>query len=226
MSHLKRLSMPKSWPIKRKGIKFVIKSKPGPHSLDTSIPLGIVLRDILRYCNTMREAKFILNNKIILVDGRRRKDYRFPVGLFDIIRIADIEGAFRVVFDEKGGIKLISDKPLDVKLCKIVGKNKIKGKMQLKFSDGKTLILDKEGYNVGDSLFVNLPKMDVKEHIKFEKGALIYLTGGKHIGETGRIDDVVADNIIYKNDKNVLVATLKKYAFPVGKDKSLIKIKE
>lgn len=226
MSHLKRLCMPKSWPIKRKGIKFAIKPKPGPHPLESSMPLGMILRDVLKYAANTREVKFILQNKIILVDGKRRKDHRFPVGLFDVIKIADTEEAFRVVFNKKGDIELIQDKAADTKLCRIAGKGKVKGKTHLRLHDGKNILVDKDDYKVGDGLFVSLPKLEIKEHIKFEKGTLVYLIGGKHTGETGKVEDVAADKVIYKNDKNILVETLKGYTFPVGKTASLIKLKK
>ena len=56
--------------------------------------------------------------------------------------------------------------------------------------------------------------------------SLVFLTGGKHIGETGKVQDIASSRIIYKTEKGDVVETLKKYAFPVGKDKPLIKITE
>lgn len=221
---MKRLCMPKTWRIKRKGIIYVVKPKPGPHSLNGSMPLGIILRDVLKYAKDMREVKFILQNKIILVDGKRRKDYRLPIGLFDVIKMPDTEESFRVVLDKKGNIKLIQDKIAD-KLCKIVGKGKVSGKTQLRLNDGKNILVEKDDYKVGDSLFLSLPKLEIKEHVKLEKGVLVYLIGGKHTAETGKVEDVSSDKITYKSSKNTPVETLKKYSFPIGKETSLIKIK-
>ena len=107
-NHLKRLNAPKRWKIKRKGLKFVTKQMPGPHKMDRSIPLNIVIRDLLKYANTAREVKNILNNKTVLINGVRRKEPKFPVGLFDVMEIKDTGEYFRVVLDKKGKIVLIS----------------------------------------------------------------------------------------------------------------------
>ena len=225
MTHLKRLNKPKTWPIKKKGIKYALKPKPGPHSLVTSMPLGILLRDVMGYADDLTEAKYILNNKTVLVDGKRNTDYRFPAGLFDTIRIADTDQSFRIIINSKGKLEVIKEKSADMKLCKVTGKTSIKGKTQLNLNDGKSKIIDKDTYKVGDSLLLKLPELEIKEHIKFEKGALVYLIGGKHIGETGKIESIAEEKIIYKGEDKQLVETLKIYAFAVGKEKSLINLK-
>jgi len=48
MAHLSTLAAPKSWPIKRKGIKWITRPKSGPHNLKSSLPLIVVLRDMLK----------------------------------------------------------------------------------------------------------------------------------------------------------------------------------
>jgi ribosomal protein S4E len=53
---------------------------------------------------------------------------------------------------------------------------------------------------------------------------LIYLTGGKHIGQIGKIQDIIGNRILYKTESGDVVETLKDYAFPIGKDKPLIKL--
>ena len=42
--HLKRLPAPVNWPIHRKEFRWVVKSRPGPHPLDRSLPLLLVVR--------------------------------------------------------------------------------------------------------------------------------------------------------------------------------------
>ena len=56
-TRLKRQMAPKFWKIERKHSRFVLKVHPGPHSKSTAYPLGVVLRDILKVCSTMREAE-------------------------------------------------------------------------------------------------------------------------------------------------------------------------
>jgi len=80
--HLKRYFAPKTWKIKRKGIKYITKPSPGSHKINMAMPLNVILRDILDYADSNREIRFILEKKNIEIDGIRRKDYKFPVHHF------------------------------------------------------------------------------------------------------------------------------------------------
>jgi len=66
----------------------------------------------------------------------------------------------------------------------------------------------------------------INTHIKLEKGSTIFLIGGKHLGETGTIEDITGNKIIYKIKSNEVFETLKKYAFVIGIDKPIIKLDE
>ena len=227
--HLKRHFAPKTWKIKRKGIKFVAKPSPGPHKISMSFPLNVVLRDVLGYANSNREVKFILEKKEVMVDGIRRKDYRFPVGLLDVLSLKDINEHFRIVLDKKGKLDLIKigEEERGLKLNKITGKKMIKGKIQLNLYDGKNIFVKENSYKVGDSVLLTLgEKNEIKEHISFGKNILIYLTGGKHTGQIGKVQDIIGNRILYKTESGDTVETLKEYALPVGKDKPLISLTE
>src|SRR3989338_3611168 len=139
--HLKRHFAPKTWKIKRKGIKYIAKPSPGPHKIVMSFPLNVLLRDILGYANSNKEVKFILEKREITVDGIRRRDYRFPVGLLDVLSLKDINEHFRIILDKKGKMVLIKigDEEKGLKLCKITGKTAVKGKIQLNLYDGKNI---------------------------------------------------------------------------------------
>lgn len=225
--HLKRLYAPKSWQIKRKGIKFVSRPNPGPHSFRLSMPLNLIIRDLLKYAKSTKEVKRILQNKNIIIDGIRRKDHRLPVGFMDSIEFKETSNYFRVVLNKKGKIALIKieKNEANLKLCKINGKSKVKGKTQLNLHDGKNILLDKDLYKVGDSVLITVPKQEIKQHLKLEKGAFIYLIGGKRIGEVGIAEDIIENKIKYKKDSDVF-ETLKKYAFVIGKEKPAIKVED
>jgi len=227
-NHLKRLIAPKTWKIKRKGIKFIVRPNIGPHSLSTSMPITIVIRDLLGYAKTRREVKNILQNKEVLVDGIRRKDSSFPVGLFDVVRIKDTKEQFRVMLDNKGNIELlkIDEKGAGIKPYKIAGKTKTKKKTQLNLFDGRNIILDKDEYKVGDTVVVDLSKKEIKTNIAFKKGSMVYLIAGKHTGSIGFIEDIAGKKIIYKTEKGSVFETLKKYAFVIGGEKPAIKIRK
>lgn len=225
--HLKRYITPRTWDIKIKGIKYVSKPSRGTHGIGMSMPINVIIRDLLNYASTTREVKYMLNNRNVLVDGIRRKDYRFPVGLFDVLSFADVNEQFRMVLNEKGKLALVKVKKEEAaaKPCKITGKKAVKGKIQLNFYDGKNMLVEKNSYSVGDVLVLSLgEKSEVKGHIKLEKGALIFLTGGKNIGTVGTVQDISGSRIIYKALNGDVFETLKEYAFPIGKEKPVIRL--
>lgn len=226
-NHLKRLAAPKAWNIKRKENKFIAKPNPGAHSLKLGMPLSVFIRDILKYAKTTKEVKKILQNKDILVDGIRRKEHRFIVGLMDVISIPELKKYYRVILDKKGKIGLIDIKKDDasIKPCRITGKNKVKGKVQLNLFDGRNILVDKDDYKVNDTVIISLPKQEIKKCIRLDKKGIVFLIGGKRIGETGIVEDIIADKIRYKS-KDGVFETLKKYAFAIGKEKPEIKLEK
>jgi len=226
--HLKRLAAPRSWPIERKSGTFIAKPNPGPHSLESGIPLGVLIKDILGYARTTRETKKILQNRNILVDGIRRKEHRFIVGLMDTLEISELKKYYRLIFDKKGKLSLIEIKKEDayIKPCRIRGKNKVRGKTQLSLFDGRNIVTDKDDYKVNDTLMISLPDQEIKKHIKLDKNVLVFLTGGKHIGELGLVEDIISDKIRYKAKTGEVFETLKKYAFAIGKEKPEIKLEK
>ena len=54
--HQKRVAAPISWPITRKTHHWVVGANAGAHSMETGIPLLVVVRDILKVANNAREA--------------------------------------------------------------------------------------------------------------------------------------------------------------------------
>ncbi len=225
--HLKRFFAPKTWKIKRKGIIFIAKPKPGTHKIEHSVPLSVILRDILNYAQTKREARYILGKKGVLVDGAVRLDHSFPVGLFDVLTLSELDESFRIVLDKKGKIVLIKIEKNDSKIkpYQIKGKTRIKGKTQLNLSSGKNMVIGEDKFKVGDTIFIGTEKKaGITEIIPLQKNVLVYLTGGKHIGQTGKVQEIRGEKIFCKTESGEEVETLKRYAFPIGNDKPIIKL--
>ena len=65
--------MPKSWKIQRKGITFISKPNSGSYMRKYVISVLVLLRDILGVAKTSKEAKFIVNNKTVLINGKQTK---------------------------------------------------------------------------------------------------------------------------------------------------------
>ena len=223
-SHLKRIASPKAWNISRKGMKFVTKPAAGPHSLQTGMPINILLKDILNYASTTSEVKKILSINEIKVDGKSRKDFRFPVGIFDTIEFTSTQTHFRVIFNKKGKLDLvkINKEEAALKPCKIIGKTMVNGKLQLNLYDGKNIFVNDGAYKGGDTVLLSLPGQKINKHLKLDKKSAVFLIGGKHAGEIGNIEDIIKDKITYRDKNGSLIETSKKYAFVVGDTKPSI----
>ena len=107
MKSTKRNAVPRFWSIEIKKTKFVSSLFPGPHSKKESVPLIILLRDILKIADTKKEINQILNARQVLVDNTVRTDVRFPVGLFDSVAIPSLNLFYRVTFNKIGHINAV-----------------------------------------------------------------------------------------------------------------------
>ena len=209
---------PKSWPIKRKGIKFITRPNPGAHNSSNSIPISLVLTNILKYARVRKEVKKILYEGKVLVNNKIRKDCHLPVGLMDIVSAPSLKESYRVLYTEKGKFNLlkISKDEENLHLQKIVNKTTLKkNKVQINTFDGGCLIVDKDEYKTGDTIVLSLKDKKIVEHLPFKKGARIYMYGGKNIGKVGTLEEVKDHNIIVKT-KEGSFETAKRYAFVVG----------
>ncbi len=231
--HLKRLNAPKSLKIRRKERKFTVKPSPGPHPVKKSISLALVVREHLKLADTLREAKRIISNGEIIIDGEVKKDYKFPCGLMDVISVPHMKKHFRVLFNRRGQLVLvpIENKQAEWKLCRIENKTTLKGKKtQLNFHDGNNKIVKKDEYSTGDVLKIILKDKKIDDVYKFDKGSVSMIIGGSHIGEIADIKDIQivessrANLTTMKGENEFL--TLQKYVFPIGTKKPTISLPE
>jgi len=192
-NHQKRLSAPTSWPVERKTETFTVKADAGPHGED-GVPLLILLRDVLGYVDSRKEAQYALDQDTVLVNGTAVSDVTRPIGMFDIVEFEEREEHYRVFPDEGGRLALT---PIDAeaagsKLGKIVGKHQVPGgDTQLTMHDGETLIV--EGgvdYTPSDSLVIDNADGSVVVHFPYEEGALVTAVDGQHAGEIGTVTSI------------------------------------
>lgn len=230
MAKLKRYVAPKFWNLQTKKSKWTVAVRPGPHKKMESIPLQILLRDVLKMVETGKEAKNVLQNKEVYVDGKLAKDFAFPVGLMDVVSFPKIKKYFRIVPIKKGfGPIEISAEESKMKILKIKNKKTLKkGKMQLNMHDGRNVLATKDEYATGDSVLVELPKIKIVEHMKLAKGNTILIFEGKDIGTIGRVIEVISSGkgesrVLYETDKGK-DETIKDHVIVVGKTKPLVTI--
>lgn len=226
-NHLKTLSAPKTWNIKRKKNVFVTRPNPSGQAMKFTLSINMVFKDMLGYCKTTNEVKKVLQENNVLVDGKRVLDPREAIAFMGILNIAETKESFRITLDKKGKlqVKKIDNNESDVKPIVIKGKTVLsKDKIQLNMSDGRNIIIKKNDYKIGDALLIALPKQDIKEHIKLDKGTVIILTAGKQIGSTGIIDEIEGNKIKFIADDKAVHETKKVYAYPIGVKKASITV--
>jgi small subunit ribosomal protein S4e len=221
LTRLKRLASPKWWPIERKIKKFTVPPR-GPHKKNLSLPLQVLLRDTLKLAETGKEARTVIKKGEILIDGRKIKDPKFGVGIFDLIEIPSIKRFWRII--PKNGLSLIEipENEKKLKICKIVDKKTLKGKRdQLNLNDGRN-ILTKEKYSTQDSLLIELPEQKIVDHIKFEKGSIAMVLEGRNAGKVSKIKEIEKNRVWLEDEKTYEVP--KKLVIVVGRDKPIIKL--
>ena len=195
-NHQKRLSVPKSWPVKRKESTFTVKADAGPHG-ESGVPLVILLRDVLGYVDDRKEARYALSEGSVLVNGEPARDESRPIGMFDIMTFEQRGEHFRVFPDEGGRLAL---SPIDgdaaaSRLGKIIGKQQVAGgEFQLTLHDGSNVQFSADevaAYSADDSLVVDNETKEVVAHFPFEEGAMVTAVDGHHAGDIGTVAEIV-----------------------------------
>jgi len=206
--HLKRIRAPKSWMIDKMGGVFATRPCQGPHKLRESMPLHLILRRKLGYALTSPEVLKILKEKEneVRIDGKVRRNPKFPVGLMDVITIPKTGDKFRVFYDEKRRFTLLKlkDKEINQKLLKIVrveiGANKIPYCVT---HDARTIRFPESSIKVGDTIQYNFETNTIEKHFKLAVGHKALVTMGNNLGRIGIIQSIV------KKLGNIAVITLK-----------------
>lgn len=224
---MKRTTMPSFWPVERKTKKFVVGPMPGPHSKNKCISLGVVLRDVLKLAENMKEAKKILNSSLVKVDGVVRKDRRFPVGLMDVVAVGS--EYYRILPGKKGlYLHRMSEDERRIKLSKVINKTCISGKYQLNLHDGKNMIAGND-CRTGDVLVIDTDSNEIKQVLNFRKGSVALITGGSNAGSTGKIEEIIVarssqpNQIVIKSQNERLIVPAG-YVYVVGIDKPVISL--
>ena len=229
--HIKRMAAPSSWAIPRKTSYWVTKPRPGPHGTRESMPLLGVIRDMLKLCDNSREARFIIGSRGVSVDGKVVTDYKFPVGLMDVVTIAKTKQSYRMLVDYKAKLRLVPIEEAEKawKLARIDNKTSAKkGKVQLNLHDGRCIMIPKDQYKTGDVLKIELPSQKVMKAYKLEKGNLALVTGGSHPGTVQTIENYQvrrgsASNLVTFKEG---FSTVKENVFVVGDKAPEIKLLE
>jgi small subunit ribosomal protein S4e len=190
-NHQKRLSAPTTWPVERKTETFTVKAAPGPHG-ETGVPLLILLRDVLEYVDSRKEARYALDRGQVRINGDPVRDERQAVGIFDVVTF-DERGEHYRVFPGQGGrlaLTPLDEADAESRLGKVTGKRQVAGgDTQLTLHDGATIHADRE-IGVGDSIILDVETEEIVARFPYEEGSLVTAVDGGHSGEIGTLEGI------------------------------------
>lgn len=228
---LKRQMAPLFWGITRKDKRFVVTVRPGGHKKNASIPTAVLVRDTLKFANTLREVKSVIYGGKVKVDGVTRKSIHHGVGLMDVVEFDGMSDVYRLVPKDLEVLKPIKIDPSEKtkKMLKVTSKVTVKGKKtQLGFHDGRILVSDVK-VNVGDTCIVQIPETKILDIIKLEKNAQVVVTSGVNVGKMGKINEIKPGTFVLPKRALVDIGE-RQIEIPadlimaVGKDKPMLQI--
>jgi small subunit ribosomal protein S4e len=226
---LKRRAAPRTWPVARKGTKWIMRPSPGPHAQEESIPLLLVLRDLLHLAKSAREARILTREGKVRVDGRVVKDLSRGLGLMDVLSLAPpLSRDYRILKNRLGRLELVPIPAAEAafKLGRIRFKTTVPGgKVALTLHDGRNILVEPRAeYRVGDTLRLHLPEQKIEQRIPLGPNALAYISGGSHVGELARVDriEVLSSSRPNRVQFKEGFSTIKDYVFIVGQEAPLI----
>jgi small subunit ribosomal protein S4e len=238
-ARLKRKPAPKFWPIHRKELPWIVKPSSGSHSLQNSLPLTLVLRDILGVAQTRRESKMILAQGKVQVDGKIRRKDDFPVGLMDVISMPDAGKYYRIMPSHKGLVlNPISKEEANFSLLRVEDKNTLKKGIQIAFHNGSNItvkVADPKNpaeviYDTFDVLKIAYPEKQIALSMKVKEGNFAVITGGKNIGKTGKIVEIEKTEakkrrqalVVIEDAQGAKYQTIMDFIFSIGETEPLI----
>jgi small subunit ribosomal protein S4e len=162
----------------------------GPHKLRECLPLTILLRNRLKYALNYKEAKAILIQRQIKVDGKIRTAHQFPTGFQDVITIEKTKENFRMLYDTKGRFRVhkISKEEAEYKLCRVKDVKKTCKSVPYAIThDGRSIRFPDPDIKAMDTVRVDIATGKILDFIKFEQGNVCMMMGGNNIGRVGVI---------------------------------------
>ena len=229
--HLKRHSMPISWPLARKEATFVTAPNSGSFKRDYVVPLIVVLRDYLKYVKNKKEANYVVHNSLVYVNGKEVDDVRHACGMFDLIEFPTSQEKFVILFNEFGRMKMVSVDDNNLYL-RVKNKRVVKGgEKQLNFENGYNLKVDDKTFSsvsVTDTVVYDVKEKKVVNTVPLKKGSYVYIFDGKFKGRLGKVSSIEKFNGLARDVAEVEIegesrSTAKEYCFAVGTKKEDLK---
>jgi small subunit ribosomal protein S4e len=176
------------------------------------------------------EATKIVKDKegMIKVDGKIRRDPKFPLGTMDVVSIDRTNEHFRILYDIKGRFQphRVDAKEGEFKLCKVtqkkIGKTKVP---HIVTHDGRTIRFPHPDIQINDSVKFDFKSKSISGVVKFQVGATVMLVGGNNVGRIGNITSIEKhqgsfDICHVKDSKGNSFSTRLANAFVIGDGKT------
>jgi len=233
MTRTKRMSAPTAWQLEKKVKKYVTSTAAGPHD-GSALPLGVWLRDHMHLAGNAKEARKILHDRQVLVNGHIATDDHMGIDVFDIISFPKISKSYIILVDQKGRQieQEISEESAKVRLVKVASKTTIKGgKTQINLCDGANFISD-FACKGKDTLIIGIVGGDrfaVKEHFPYAVGSQAIIIGGQHTMKTGKITQIqvqkssLSNRVTIETAQGEVIETIEDYVFVTGTSSSYLK---
>lgn len=191
--HLKRNKAPKNWPIPKKGTAYVVRPL---SSIRESVPIMIILRDMLKIAENRKEVKKAIHEKNILLNDRRVTDEKQGVYLLDKITIVPAKKHYQLTVSELGKFELqeVKDSEAHSKVSKVVNKRLLKNKkIQINLKDGKNFLSDLK-CETNDSVLIDFKGKKLTKCIPLKEKSEILVFAGKHTGKRGVLESLDKKN--------------------------------
>ena len=188
--HLTRKNIGTFWPIQRKGTKYIAVST---HNKRVSIPLIVVMRDIIHLVRNKKELKKLLVEKQIVINHKVVRETNYPLLLFDVLSLPTMKKNFKAQLNEHKKMTFVEvgEKETEKKVFKVIGKKILPGNViQVNLLHGRNALL-KAKIAVNDSVLYDFKKKTIEKVIKMERGNHAYVLQGKHVGAQGKIDSII-----------------------------------
>ncbi|MCJ7478862.1 MAG: 30S ribosomal protein S4e [Candidatus Nanohaloarchaeota archaeon QJJ-7] len=227
--HQKRMSSPGDYPVNRNDGAYVVKAE-GPHPDERGVPLAVVLRDVLGYVDSMDEAKQVMGDGEVLVNGSKRSNPGSNLGFMDVLSFPGLDEHYRVLVTDEGFLmKEVDEDEAGEKLAKVADKTTLKGgKTQLNLHDGNNIETE-DGFDTRSSVLVTLPDLEIEEEIGFEEGNTAYVVGGKHVGKIAEILSIEIqpgsqENTVKLGSGDEEFQTVEDNVYMVGEDEPVLEV--
>ncbi|MEK6925675.1 MAG: hypothetical protein AABW50_00190 [Nanoarchaeota archaeon] len=184
--HLKRNKAPKNWPIPKKGTTYI--ARPDSRIKD-SIPIIILIRDLLKIAENRKEVKKAIHEKNIILNDKPVIDEKQGVYLLDKITIVPTKKHYQLILSEQGKFDLeeIKEDKSHEKISKVINKRILKGKkVQLNLWDGKNFLSDIK-CDTNDSVIIDFKGKKIKKCVPLKEKTEVLVFAGKHTGKKGTL---------------------------------------